>query len=275
MLPTDKKLILISAAIAAIMLVIGAIIFFKDIVYYEREQLYYMMAYAVLTIGLFLSTSKLRFLPMGLVSVLMIGLLVFSSLKYDWRKDFINAHDYGQKAILLDRIDRFPTYEAHLIALAKKQPNWVGFANDCIKPALSNQVMNRNCLTTNLIQASYGIDLDNEITQQHQRMKYTVQQIERGRLKSKRQYIGCIASKRCAAVPLLPQGVKAGDIDPRSDDHLSVRQLFWEIASGRELSREVCAINALCAAALKGDMIKVKSSADIAAEESQRTTTSF
>ena len=269
MLETDKKWLLIAALSTAFLLVLGGIIFFKDIVYYEREQLYYMFAYTAFAFGCFLFIARQKFVMVGILCLPMLALLVFSALKYDWRKTFITSQDYGQKALLLERIDRFPSYENHLIARLKKQPNWVGFINDCVTPAMAGQAVATNCLNNSVVTSEYGIDINAEVEAQYQRMKYTVQQVERGRIKNRRQYIGCIHTKRCASVPLLPQGVKAEEIDPRSEDHLLVRQLFWQIASGGELSQEVCSFNQFCKAMMDTGLITPRSIAAIAEENSK------
>lgn len=277
MIFANKKMTLISAAIAIALLAIGGFLFFKDIVYYEREQLYYMIGFTALCVGFFLSTIRLRYVAMGILSVFMVVILVFSSMKYDWRSDFINATDYGQKSILMEQINRYPSYESYLINRFNNEVNWVDFSRECIAPALANKAMDQSCLTQNLINQNYGIDIQAELAKQFKRMKYTVQQIERKRIKTKRQYTSCITSKRCASVPLLPTGVKADEIDPRSDDYLETRQLFWEIASSQELSKEICAVNAFCSAMQKMGVAKLRSNEaiakDQAAKQNQRPTT--
>lgn len=270
MLETDKKWIIFAIATTLLLFIIGGFIFLKDVVYYEREQLYYISLYTALALLSFVLMARQKFILFGVVVAVMAGILGFSTLKYDWRKNFITATDYGQKPILLERIDRYPSFEAHLISRFQKEPNWIGFTNDCLTPALSGQTIETTCLNSAVVMSEYGIDIDAEIEDQYQRMSYTVQQIERGRIKNDRQYRGCVASKRCAPVPLLPQGVKADEIDPRSEDHLEVRQLFWQIAAGGELSREVCVFNQLCNAVMKAGIVTPRSVAEIEEERTAR-----
>ena len=95
MLPTDKKMILISIAATILVLALGAFMFLKDVVYYEKEQLYYIFAYGLLALGAGFYMAKMKYLHIIPFAVALIGILVFSSLKYDWRRDFIIDNNFA------------------------------------------------------------------------------------------------------------------------------------------------------------------------------------
>ena len=81
MLAFDKKMIFVAIGVVLLTWAIGAFMFLKDVMYYEKEQMYYMTLFGLLSLGVGYFTYRIKYVSIGLFVIPMIGILVFSSMK--------------------------------------------------------------------------------------------------------------------------------------------------------------------------------------------------
>jgi len=111
-------------------------------------------------------------------------------------------------------------------------------------------VKHADCASVEDIQKTFGFDLTEEIKTIHTKMKKTAQDIAQGRL-SDDAYEACLTSGECARVPMLGTGDS-----PDSPEGKTISRVFWQLADGKRLSPEVCAVIPACAAGLKSGAIE-------------------
>lgn len=244
---SERKLHFIAILVTLAALVAGLGVFYARYAYAEPGHNYLSIAYLVGCIILFFSI-RLWNIPLLLGAlVLMTGTQIYAGNKFDWRQNYIELANMGQPFFLEEFIDHYPTYEEHVFTFLKA-PDWVGFNDTCVQPALHNQVILPRCASIELISRYYNIDISEVMMAYFARMKNTAKMVESGQMKKRSQYAQCIADKSCATIPLLPKGVDAEKLDPSSRDYIGVRQAFWSLINDKKMSAEVCSLTPLCRA---------------------------
>jgi hypothetical protein len=246
--PVSERLLTILGLIIAIgVALVGLFVFVGRYEYAEAGHDYLVMGYVAACFLLFFGV-RLWNIPLFVLAVLAcIGIQVYSSMKFDWREQYITQAQAGQPFPLEEYIDHYPSFEEHTFKILKS-PDWVGFNNDCVQPALHNQPMAGQCGSFATIQQYYNIDIQTVMSQHYARMKNTAKMIQAGKMNKRTALVNCIANKGCASIPLLPKGVDANRIDPTSRDYIDVRQAFWSLINDKKMSADVCAADLLCKA---------------------------
>ncbi|MBU6235731.1 MAG: hypothetical protein KGQ41_07795, partial [Alphaproteobacteria bacterium] len=197
--------------------------------------------------GLFFGIRLWKFFLIIPMALLLAGVMTYSTNKFNWRQSYIELANMGQPFFLEELIDRYPTYEEYTFAFLKA-PDWVRFNDECVQPALLNQVVPPRCASMDLIQRYYNIDMTMTMSAYYAKMKRTAKKVEEGKLKKRSEYAQCISNKECATIPLLPKGVDAEKVDPTSKDYIGVRQAFWSLITDKKMSQEVCSLTPICRA---------------------------
>ena len=254
---SETLLTIIGLIIAIAAAAVGLFMFFSRYEYAEAGQNYLVMGYVASCFILFFGI-RLWNIPLFVIAILALsGVMTYSQLKFSWREDYIESAKAGHPFELEEYIDHYPSYEEHLFKIMKA-PDWVGFDEDCVKPALMNQSMAGQCGAIDLINQYYNIDVKRTMTEHYGRMKNTAKQIQAGKLNKRSAYIQCLASKTCATIPLLPKGVDANHIDPTSTDYIDVRTAFWSIINDKHMTLPVCNLTPLCKALINMRAVDAK-----------------
>ena len=135
----------------------------------------------------------------------------------------------------------------------------LAFEKTCGAPADVGRAIPDECKTTDAINATFGINLMQEIERIHVRMVSTARRIESGELSDPAKYDACVAEELCAPVPLLPADVDVAALDPQSTDYLTERTAFWGLVEDRALGREVCQFIRPCDIAMKTGAMQFES----------------
>ncbi|NBX65581.1 MAG: hypothetical protein EBQ96_01120 [Proteobacteria bacterium] len=244
---SESKLTFIAIMMTMVALLVGYGVFYMRYAYAEDGHNLLAVGYLVACIFLFfavrLSNIFLLILAVGLVG----GIQVYATKKFDWRQNYIQLAEMGQPFFLEEFIERYPTFEEYTFKFLKA-PDWVRFNDDCVQPALLNQVVPPRCSTFDLISRYYNIEIQPLMSAHYGKMRRTAKMIEEGKMKKRSEYAQCIANKSCATIPLLPKGVDAEKLDASSRDYIGVRQAFWSLINDKKMSQEVCALTPLCRA---------------------------
>lgn len=242
----DKKILLISIAVSMLALILGAIQLLGQWEYYEEGQGILLGIYAF---GCFILFFALRFTKVSQIvaSVALLGLILFyANVKFDWRKTYIDNAQNGNPFILEPYITQYPTLEENTFGFLWNEPQWVAFANTCVKPAIAGAPVEKVCRSNQSINDEFDINPTTLINTHYKKMQRTAQRIQDGDLKTKNAYQRCLMNKTCAIIPLLPVGVDAEKIDQQSTDHLKTRRMFWSLINDKEISPEICEYIDLC-----------------------------
>jgi hypothetical protein len=171
---------------------------------------------------------------------------VFSQVKYNWRKEYIEMSRSTRPFAMEFYIDKYPPLETYLMAPLLKTPDWIRFSRDCVEPVLEERTYSPDCSTMKRIQDVYYIDAREALREYRNKMTKTALRIESGNINSKRRYFDCLSRRQCVPVPLLPPGVNPNTIDPESSQHLKERRAFWQLIDSNEITTEICDFMALC-----------------------------
>ncbi len=243
----ETFLTIVSLVIAVAAAAVGGIYLLSRYEYVEPGHDYLVMGYVAACFVLFFGI-RLWNIPLFVIALLaMGGVQTYANLKFDWREEYIESAKAGRPFALEEYIDKYPTYEEHLFKILEA-PDWVGFNEDCVQPALANKPMAGQCGTLDTITEYYHIDIKSTMTAYYARMKNTAKQIQAGKLNKRSAYITCLAAKTCATIPLLPKGVDANKIDPTGRDYIEVREAFWSIVNDKRMSASACNLTTLCKA---------------------------
>lgn len=244
---SESKLTFAAITITLAALAVGLGAFYLRYAYAEDGLRYIVITYIVACFGLFFSIRLWKIILIGIFAAMMIATQLYATHKFDWRQNYIELANMGQPFFLEEFIDRYPTYEEHTFPFLGA-PDWVRFNDECVQPALLNQVIPPRCASTDLIQRYYRLDVVMAMSTYYSRMKNTAKMVEEGKLKKRSQYAQCIADKQCATIPLLPKGVDAEQVDPSSKDYIGIRQAFWSLINDKKMSQQVCSLTPLCRA---------------------------
>ncbi len=226
---------------------IGGSMFYSRYPYAEDGTNTLIIVYLAGCAGLYFSVRLWKTALLGLCVTVIAASFIYTSLKFNWRESYIQMAEVGQPFFLEDVIDHYPTFEEYNFSFLGA-PDWVRFNDECVQPALKNQTIPPRCASIDLIQRYYRVDVTAMMSALAERMRNTAKMVENGKLTKRSAYIGCIVEKVCAAIPLLPKGVDAKQIDPSSRDYLTVRQAFWSLVNDPKLSPEACELTPLCKA---------------------------
>jgi len=244
---SEKNLTYLALAGFFVAVLAGAGTFYVRYPYTEDGQAYLMIAYLLFILVLFFAIKLWKLPLIGVAVVFSISILGYANKKFDWRENYIQMAKLGQPFFLEEMIDRYPTYEEYTFDFLGA-PDWVRFNEECVQPALLNQVVLGRCASFELIQRFYRIDMQAAMITHLNKMRETAKRIQEGQMKKRSEYIACLASKECAAIPLLPKGIDATRIDPTSRDYIGIRQAFWSLINERKMSQETCALTPICRA---------------------------
>lgn len=244
---SESKLNFTAILITIAALIIGLGNFYMRYAYAEDWHNYLAIAYVVGCIILFFGL-RIWNIPLLLVAFIVVcGTQIYATNKFNWRQNYIDMANMGQPFFLEEFIERYPTYEEYTFKFLKA-PDWVRFNEDCVQPALLNQVVPPRCASFDLITRYYNIDVAAVMGTYFGKMKRTAKMVEGGKMKKRSQYAQCIAEKTCVTIPLLPKGVDADRLDASSKDYIGVRQAFWSLINDKKMSAEVCSLTPLCRA---------------------------
>ena len=243
----DKKLLISSVLISIFVLLVGVTYLLGQWQYYEEGQGILLGIYALASFALFFA---LRFARWGQIisAIILISLILFyASVKFDWRKEYVDNANSGRPFIMENYIDEYPTLEEHTFGFLWSEPQWVNFTDDCITPILSGaRTATPECRSNQTILENYNIDITQIIEKHFMKMKRTAQRIESGDMKTKNDYQRCLTNKSCAIIPLLPANVDPTTIDQQSTDYLLTRKMFWSLVNDTKMSPEICEYIDIC-----------------------------
>lgn len=238
-----------SALIVTILFLLGGLyVFVKDMAYIEANHGYLILAYTLFCGAFYFFFQSWRIIPASLSVLIMVALLVAIVQKYEWRKDYVEA---ATPFFLEEYITDYPTFEEYLYVTYHEGENWVGFSRDCAEPAMLGSTTPLECRSLAAIEENYGLNLKNEVNAYFRKMKTTAKRVERGQMKTARQYQVCVENKGCAEIPMLPKGVNAEDIDPNSDAYIEVRKAYWNLIDENKITAPVCNHMKLCRVLVK------------------------
>lgn len=243
MTESDKKLGRFATILAIMFLVGGLYVFFRDMEYIEKGHTPIILGYCVMCGLFYVCFRSWRVGLSGICVFTMIFLLGFGVQKFNWRKEYVES----RTAFFLEEyITEYPSLEQHIMVSYFSGEDWVGFSRNCAEPAMQGQKIPGDCASAELIQKNYGIDVKKVVKDYFGKMKKTAQKIEKGQMKTAKQYQDCVADKSCAIVPMLPKGVDPEEIDPNSGDFIDVRKAFWSVVNDKDVTPEVCEYIKLC-----------------------------
>lgn len=123
------------------------------------------------------------------------------------------------------------------------------FLTACVAPVLAGKGdVGPACRSTQAITDVYNINIRNHIDTRHALMKATARRIANGELLKPRDYKACIASGRCAEVPLLPENI---DPEKMTAEQRAVSEAFWDLAEQDVMTKAVCDLMPECQAVVK------------------------
>lgn len=228
-------------------LAIGFGAFYMRYAYAEDGHNLLAIGYLIACILLFFGVRMYNILILIIAVAACGGIQMYAMKKFDWRQGYIDLANMGQPFFLEEFIERYPTFEEHNFKFLKA-PDWVRFNDECVQPALLNQVVLPRCTTFDLINRYYNIEMQPVMNIYYGKMRKTAKMVQEGKLKKRSEYAQCIANKSCATIPLLPKGVDAEKLDPTSRDFIGIRQAFWSLINDKKMSQEVCALTPVCRA---------------------------
>lgn len=224
--------------------------------YLDFGHLFLVIGYMVITLVIFWALDSARILPALLGILLAAGLLYVQLAKVKWSEAYIQGLATPNAFILEDYIDSYPTLEEHIFAKTLRRKDWVRLSERCVEPALEQKPVPGFCRDTGLIEQNYRINIPAEIETFLGRMQKTAQDIESGRIRTGGQYQQCIAEKRCAPIPLLPENVDADKLANDTTQYADIRMAFWDLVEERGLTPVVCASMTLCRAMVSTGVIQ-------------------
>lgn len=248
-----RKKMAIAVSLVLVMLQIMLLLAYRS--YLDFGHLLLTIIYMVMSLFVFLSLLKAKIIPAILSIVLATVLLYGEIVKVQWNQSYLRGLATPNAFILEDYIEAYPTLEQYVFSRTLHQKDWVRLAEYCVEPALKGRPIMRECRDAAWIQDVYNIDVQEEIELFLVRMQKTAKDVKDGRIKSGNQYQQCIAQKRCAPIPLLPEDVKAEGLANDSTQYADIRKAFWDLADGKMLNETVCASMTLCRAMMIAGVI--------------------
>ncbi len=252
--------LLVSLGLSIALLIYGLNYFRSEWMYSEIGHGYLATGIITICILLFLTLRMSKIFVSILLLLAYAVTLTYSTQKFEWRKDYIQSAENGRYFALESYIENYPTFEEHTFSSFMDTPQWVDFSRDCYEPLLKRNPSsepNNKCQTQSAIQENYNISVPTMINDYYSRMVNTAKQIEKQRFKTKAQLEGCIESKRCAMIPLLPEGT---DVVASSNDYLDIRDQFWSLINDKHISAQNCDYFDLCRVMTKAGIYRLPKS---------------
>lgn len=230
-------------AVTAFMALVGIYIYLiKGLAYLDVWMLPYAALYIGAAVGMFFVIRTFNPALLGVCIVLAVLALTLSLTKIGWAKAYYeNPEPFTFDAY----IDKYPSWEEHILSPLLGKPDWVGFEKDCARPVLNKKEPGANCTTMAAIQNQYRIDSKKALDDYIARMRHTVSMVNKRGSMNAAQYKNCILSKECAEIPILPEGAP-DTIKPDDQNFARVSKAFWDLAEAKPLSPEVCDYSILC-----------------------------
>lgn len=235
-------------SIAFFVLCAGAIgyLYATSIAYADDGHVYFAPAFLVLLIAAVFLLRSGGALLSGLAVIACVSSMFCIYQKINWQKNYDALQRSGTPFIYHSYIDRYPYWEEYMFPSIMKKPDWIRFTEDCTDPILAGREVGPHCSSLADIRSKYYIDARTIMYSYFRRMQQTAKRIDRKEIETLPQYQVCIDRKRCAEVPLLPDGVRAAAVDRQSEDYLDIRKPFWHLVDKQEITPEVCDFMTLC-----------------------------
>lgn len=244
----DSMLANASLAVSALLIIGGIYTFLQNGSYMEKNHGWFMLAYFSFCAAFYFTFKAWKLflaVPSFILALACLGIIV---QKFEWRKDYVDA---PTPFFLEEYITEYPAYEDYIKSKFLDEANWVDFSRDCAEPAVLGQPAIPECSSISMVQTNYGINLRNEVNAHFRKMQNTARRVERGQMKTARQYMQCVQSKSCAEIPMLPPGVKADEIAENSNKHMDIRKAYWQLIDEKKVTPEVCDFMKLCKVMLR------------------------
>lgn len=246
-----KMALIVSGTLVAMQL----IMLFTFRSYLDFGHIFTTIAFCVAALIVFWSLQKAKIIA-AILGILLATMLLYASLaKVKWNESYLQGLTTANAFVLEDYIDEYPSLEEHFFSRTMNKKDWIRFAEVCVTPALAQRPVPGICRDARAIRDTFRIDVKREIDSFLARMQLTAKEVESARIRSGSQYQQCIAEKRCAPIPLLPENVDADSLVNDSVQHLVVRQGFWDLVEERGLTNNVCQAMVLCRAMLQTGLL--------------------
>ena len=240
----------VSLSIGLAVLAYGLFIFLTQWQYSEPGHETMLIGYLVGSVAIFFALRFSKLAIAVVIGVCLFLVTLYAGQKFEWRKTYIQNAQNGNYFALEQYIDTYPSYEDHHFSWITNAPKWVDFSSDCYEPLLKSddlsetkKSLNTHCLSAESILSSYNIDVKTMINDHYRKMQNTAKMLEKGRLKNKRRFEGCINDKKCVMIPLLPAGT---NVEQQSEDYLDIRKQFWSLINDKKMSQANCDFFDLC-----------------------------
>lgn len=232
--------------------------------YFRAEWMYSEIGHGYLAIGIivtcvliFLTLRLSKIMPAILLLAVYATIITYSTQKFEWRKDYIQSAERGKFFALEAYIDKYPTFEEHTFSSFMDTPKWVEFSKECYEPLLGDSTiadLSNKCRNETTIRENYNVNVSDMINDYYRRMANTAKQIEKQRFKTKVQFENCIQTKKCAMIPLLPEGA---EVDATSNDYIDIRDQFWSLINDKTMSATNCNFFDLCRVMTKAGIYRL------------------
>lgn len=244
----DRQLqIALGATIILLIVIIS--IFSNNAQYTEDGQSYYLSAAIGGIMLLFWGLRSFKFIILVPSILIILISLTISTMKFDWRKGYLEKAESGKPFIFEEYIDGYPTLEEFLKAQFFGGEDWVGFARVCGEPAKEDLDVPESCQSLASIQDVYGLDMKKIVDDHYKKMKLTAKKIADGKLTDKKRFETCLQQRQCVMVPLLPANVDPDKL--AGNDYSQIRRAFWSLVEDEKLNEVVCNQMELCSLLVK------------------------
>lgn len=249
-----KKMALI---VGGVLVAMQLIMLFTFRSYLDFGHIFTTIAFLVTTLMVFWSLNKAK-IAVSIVCILLASALLYMSLaKVKWNERYLQGLTTANAFVLEDYIDKYPSLEGHIFSATLGNKDWIRFAQTCVTPALAGRPVTGLCRDARSIRDTFRIDVQAEMDAFLKRMQNTAKDVEAARIRTGSQYQQCLAEKRCAPIPLLPENVDADSLANDSSQHIQVRQGFWDLVEERGLTTNVCQAMVLCRAMLNTGLLNL------------------
>lgn len=234
--------------------------------YLDFGHIFTTIGFLVAALMVFWSLQKAKIVSSILFILLATGLLYTSLVKVKWNERYLQGLTTPNAFVLEDYIDAYPSLEGHIFSATLGKKDWIRFAETCVTPALAGRPVAGLCRDARSIRETFRIDVQQEMDAFLRRMQSTAKDVEAARIRTGSQYQQCIAEKRCAPIPLLPENVDADSLVNDSAQHIPIRQGFWDLVEDRGLTSNVCHAMVLCRAMLNTGLLNFGSGRNAASD---------
>ena len=250
--------LLVALAVSLLTLIVAMAQIFTQWPYSEAGHGYIVIGLLAECGILFALVFFKRYVPAFVIFMLIVSTVIYANIKFEWRRDYITSAQRGDYFVLSPYIDSYPTFEEHVLADFMDKPRWIAFANDCVNPGLKGEPVSAKCRTQSSIQTNYNVNVMQLINAHHAKMRRTAERVQQGEFNTKQAFSGCLKSKQCAMIPLLPESVNMDQFDEKSDQYIDIRRSFWTLVNTDQLTPGICDFFDLCKAMKSSGVVTVE-----------------